>query len=258
MEIPERTSAPEGHVPAPPPTGLWSVEPPMESHLHLMQVLILLDSLGWHWRDRHDYFASGNLTIYYSAEQTRKRDFRGPDFFVVLDTHDRPRRSWTVWEEGGRTPDVIVEVLSASTASVDRGEKKRIYEQILRVTEYLMFDPLSGELEGYRLVGGSYERTAEDPDGRLPSTKLGLLFGVHEGRLRFFTTEGELVPSGIEAASEAEARVDRMEERAQRQAQRADEEAQRAEEEAQRADREAERADRLARLLREAGIDPDE
>lgn len=97
-----------------------------------------------------------NLTVYYSAEQVKHRDFRGPDFFVVRDVDPRPRRSWAVWEEGGRAPDVIVEVLSDSTEQNDRGPKKEIYERILRVPEYYLFDPETEVVEGFRLAGGRY------------------------------------------------------------------------------------------------------
>ena len=94
-------------APTPPPNDLESDEPPMETHLHMMQLLDLLESLSWHWRDRDDYFASGNLTVYFSEDQVKNRDFRGPDFFVVRGVDPRPRKSWMVWAEGGRAPDVV-------------------------------------------------------------------------------------------------------------------------------------------------------
>ncbi len=50
---------------------------------------MLLKCLDWLWRDRTDYFASGNLTIYYSSRQRKSEDFRGPDFFVVLGTEKK-------------------------------------------------------------------------------------------------------------------------------------------------------------------------
>src|SRR4051812_12453137 len=103
--------------------GPLSHEPQMETHVHMMQVVYLLTSLMWWWRDRKDYFASGNLSIYYPAVTTqtgrtvrRKLAFRGPDFFVVLGAKSKPRRnSWVVENEDGQYPDVIVEVLSKST-----------------------------------------------------------------------------------------------------------------------------------------------
>ncbi|MCA2562282.1 Uma2 family endonuclease, partial [Microcystis sp. M40BS1] len=64
-----------------PPTDLWSDEPPLESDLHLQQIIILLSCLELLWQEKNDYYASGNLTIYYNEEQLKKRDFCGPDFF---------------------------------------------------------------------------------------------------------------------------------------------------------------------------------
>lgn len=56
---------------------------PSESNWHRIEMNLLIDSLHYHWRQRNDYFAGGNMFIYFSAEQVRNRDYRGPDFFVV-------------------------------------------------------------------------------------------------------------------------------------------------------------------------------
>ena len=111
-----------------PPSDLLSDEPPLESYLHLQQLLLLLKCLDWYWQERNDYFAAGNLTIYYSDRQRKSEQFRGPDFFVVLGTERKPRQSWMVWEEEGKYPNIIVELLSPSTADTDRGLKKQIYQ----------------------------------------------------------------------------------------------------------------------------------
>jgi Uma2 family endonuclease len=220
---------PVGLEPAPPPTGLFSDEPELESTVHLMQMIVLLTSLRWAWRGRQDYFAAGNLSVYFSTLQARNKDFRGPDFFVVLGTSPRPRDAWVVWEEDGLTPDVIVEILSPSTAENDRGEKRRVYERVLRTPEYVMFEPATGTLEVLRHAEGHYHPVSPDAAGRYPSRQLGLSFGVHEGMLRLFTADGALVPTPEEAATH----------------------------EAARATQEAERAERLAERLRALGQDPD-
>ncbi|AHJ26542.1 Membrane GTPase LepA [Nodularia spumigena CCY9414] len=62
-------------------TRLLSDEPEMESSLHYMQLLLLVTCLEWLWRDRNDFFIGANLTIFFSRQQLRNRDFRGPDFF---------------------------------------------------------------------------------------------------------------------------------------------------------------------------------
>ncbi|MGF1515012.1 MAG: Uma2 family endonuclease [Elainellaceae cyanobacterium] len=219
-----------------PPVDLYSDEPPLETDLHLRQIVLLLTSLEWLWQDRLDFFASGNLTIYFSPKQIKSQDFRGPDFFVVLDTERRTRKSWVVWQEDGKYPNVIVEVLSSSTAKADRGEKKQIYQDTFRTPEYFWFDPDTLEFEGFVLMAGEYESIPRSEGGTLWSRQLGLYLGVHETKLRFFTEAGGLVRTPEEAAREA---------------QQAKEEAQQAKEAAQQ------RADRLAERLRELGVDPD-
>jgi Uma2 family endonuclease len=62
-----------------------------------------------------------------------------------------------------------VEVLSPSTAAEDRGPKRLEYERV-GVREYYLFDPSTGEVEGFRLVSGAY--------AALPSEKAGFASGV--------------------------------------------------------------------------------
>lgn len=185
-----------------PPTDLWSDEPPLESDLHRQQMDLLIDCLEWWWHDRNDFYASGNLTIYFNQDQIKSRDFRGPDFFVVLGTERKPRRSWVVWGEGGKTPNLIVEILSESTADIDRGLKKQIYQDILRIPDYFWFDPETLELAGFHLVDGRYQPLEPNPQGWLWSQQLELYLGIHEEKLRFFTTEGQLLPTPTEVAED--------------------------------------------------------
>ncbi|MEG3436600.1 Uma2 family endonuclease [Pannus brasiliensis CCIBt3594] len=233
-----------------PPTDLWSDEPPLESDLHLQQIIILLTSLELLWRERNDYYASGNLTIYYNEEQLKKRDFLGPDFFVVLDTEKRPRKSWVVWGEGGKYPDVIVEILSISTARVDKTKKKDLYQNVFRTPNYFWFDPESLEFQGFTLQGSQYQAITPDERGYLRSECLGLYLGVFEGKLRYFTETGDLVPTpgefGLQAVLEKERAV-LEKEQALLEKERAISEK----------EREQESKEKLARKLREMGIDPD-
>lgn len=246
-----------------PPGDLWSDEPPMESDLHRRQMEILISSLE-HWLgDRQDFYVSGNLTIYYSPNQLKSEDFRGPDFFAVLATERRDRRSWVVWQEDGKYPNIIIEVLSDSTADVDRGLKKQIYQDIFRTPDYFWFDPKTLELTGFHLVDGQYQELVPTGEGQLSSRQLGLNLGIHEGRLRFFSKDGELVPLVQEVAAQERERADQERERAERERERAEQERERADQERERADQERERAeqeraraDALVQRLRELGIDP--
>jgi Uma2 family endonuclease len=183
-----------------PPGDLLSYEPPMETYLHLQQMILLLKCLEWWWRDRSDFFAAGNLTIYYSPQQRKSEFFRGPDFFVVLGTECKPRQSWVVWQEGGQYPHVIIEILSDSTAETDRGLKKQIYQDIFRTPDYFWFDPNSFEFQGFQLVGGQYQALEANEQGCLWSQQLQLFLGLENGQLRFFTPQGKLVPTAEESA----------------------------------------------------------
>ena len=53
-------------------------------------------------------------------------------------------------------PDVIVEVLSPSTAKIDKTKKFRLYQQH-GVREYWIADPEAGYLEAWTLVDGVYQ-----------------------------------------------------------------------------------------------------
>jgi Uma2 family endonuclease len=210
------------------PSNLCSDEPPLETDLHLRQIILLIQSLESLWRDRQDFYATGNLTIYYSPEQIKARDFRGPDFFVVLNTERKLRKSWVVWAEGGKFPNVIVEILSDSTAKIDRSLKKQLYQDIFHTPEYFWFDPVTLEFQGFTLMQGQYQPVQPNAQGYLWSQQLELYLGIRQAQLRFFTAEGQLVQVPEEIAIQ----------------------------EQQRADQEQQRADRLAEKLRELGIEP--
>jgi Uma2 family endonuclease len=176
-----------------PPGDLWSNEPPLESDLHRKQIDLLIRLLEWLWRDRQDFYVSGNLTIYFSPNQKKSEDFRGPDFFVVLNAERKPRKSWVVWEEDGKYPNVIVELLSSSTAATDKGLKKQIYAETFRTIDYFWFDPQTLEFAGFHFVDGKYQPLEANPQGWLWSQQLELFLGVYNSQLRFFTADNKLV-----------------------------------------------------------------
>lgn len=196
-----------------PPSDLLSDEPPLETDLHRLQMTLLIQCLEWVWRERNDFYASGNITIYYSPRQRKSEKFRGPDFFVVLGTERKTRKSWVVWEEDGKYPNVIVEILSPKTAATDRGLKKQLYQDIFRTPDYFWFDPSSLEFKGFHLLDGEYEELQPNNDGWLWSKQLGLFLGIHSSKLRWFTAQGKLVPTPEEAAQEAESLLVRYRER---------------------------------------------
>ncbi|MEB3884861.1 Uma2 family endonuclease [Lyngbya sp. CCY1209] len=240
--------------PSPPTDLIFDDGEPLESNRHRIAMNVLIRSAQQALLPRPDSFVGGNMFVYYSRHQAMNRDFRGPDFFAVLGVEgDRERQGWVIWEEGGRYPDVIIELLSPSTASVDRGVKKDLYEQTFKTPDYFIFDPFDPDsLAGWRLdLTQGYQPLSPNDRGWLWCETLGLWLGTWEGAidrepmtgtchwLRFYDPEGNLVPLPEEAAQ-----------------QQAERERQRAEQESQRAEQERQRADRLAERLRELGIDP--
>ncbi len=193
---------------------------PLESNWHRIQINLLVDSTRQHWRGRTDFFVGGNMFIYYSMRQVRNKDYKGPDFFVVKNVdgaQDRP--VWIAWEEDNRLPDLIVELLSPSTADEDLGSKKDLYEQRFKTPEYFCYDPDTRALQGWQLEKQRYVPLKPNARGHLPSEELSVWLGLWEGEyqgvqatwLRLYTANGDVVPTSEEAerqraeAAEAEA-----------------------------------------------------
>jgi hypothetical protein len=146
-----------------------------------------------------------------------------------LGTERKTRKSWVVWEEDGKYPNLILEILSPTTANTDREYKKELYQNTFRTPDYFWFDPYTLEFAGFHLVDGEYQPLEENQQGHLWSSQLGLYLGIYQGLLRYFTPTGELVPTPEETA----------------------------EQETKRAEKEAKKSERLAAKLRELNIDPD-
>jgi len=242
---------------------------PLESNWHRIQMNLLIDIVYQKMvqRGRSDFFVGGNMFIYFSFEQAKViaanppegyRHFRGPDFFYVGGVDPKPERNaWVVWREEGRYPDVIIELLSASTSLVDKTTKKKLYERTFHTPEYFWYDPVGDELMGWRINGGRYKAIEANEKGWLRSEELGMWLGrwhgVRVGQealwLRFYDYEGALAPTPAEAERE---RAEAERQRAEAERERAEAERQRAEAERERAEAERQRADaaeaELARL----------
>jgi Uma2 family endonuclease len=185
---------------------------------------------------------------------------KAPDWGYVPEIRvprDQVKRSYTPQLQGD-FPAVVMEFLSDTEGGEYSNKptyppgKWFFYEQVLRVPNYVIFEPESGLLEAYRLNDvGQYKLSPLDTQQRVWIAPLGLALGVWQGTrenrtgfwLRWWNAQGELLPWGNEQVEQER--------------QRAEQERQRAEQERQRAEQERQRADRLAAQLRAAGIDPD-
>jgi Uma2 family endonuclease len=257
MSIPEASkSLPPTFVdwePPPPPDDLiFDDGEPLESNRHRIAMNVLIDSVLQAFQDRDNFFAGGNMFVYYSRQQVMNQDFRGPDFFVVLDVDgSRERQGWVVWEEDGRYPDVIVELMSPSTARTDKTTKKDLYEKTFHTLDYFIYDPFDPtSLQGWHLnAHRQYEPIAPNDRGWLWCDTLGLWLGIWEGSirrepptgtcpwLRFFDRDGNLILLQDEVAVLAQ--------------QQAEQERLHAEEERLRAEQERLRAEQAEQARRE-------
>jgi Uma2 family endonuclease len=206
---------------------------PLESEWHTFQYPLLRELIRQAMTEqgRTDFYVGGDMFVYYSVEQARevseeetkglkKRAFRGPDVFWVggIPDPERNREAWIAWEEGGRLPDVIVELLSPSKAKKDRTEKRDLYARVFGTAEYFLHDPDRRRFEGLRLSGRSYRPIQPDEKGRVWSEQLGVSFGLWQGVIqgrrydwvRLFRPDGTLIPTAEERAEAAEAELARL------------------------------------------------
>jgi Uma2 family endonuclease len=206
-------------------------------------------------------FAATDLNLYYDPKHTNW--YKRPDWYGVVGV-DRLyqktelRLSYVIWQEGV-DPTVVVELLSPSTESEDLGQTSReshqppskwdVYERILRVPYYIVFNRYTDELSVFQNLAGHYEEiTVTESRVWLPELQLGL--GLWQGPYRnaerlwlrwydkndvWILTEQEQTQQAKQQASEAEQRVNQAE---------------------QRADQAEQRAEALAQRLRELGLEP--
>jgi Uma2 family endonuclease len=166
------------------------------------------------WLDqRPDGYVGGNMFVYYSLNQVKNEDYRGPDVFVALNVPKKERKSWVCWEEG-KPPDVVIELLSESTAEKDKTQKKQIYQNWMHVTEYFWYDPFDpADWAGFQLQGGSYVEILPNDQAQLISQVLDLALvrwqgaycGVECTWLRWAYRNGALLPNREELAAQAQA-----------------------------------------------------
>ncbi|MBL8794454.1 MAG: Uma2 family endonuclease [Planctomycetia bacterium] len=231
---------------------------PLESTWHLFNIHLLVDSAAWRFQGRDDYYAGGNQFIYFSKKQARDRDFRGPDFYLVLGTRKEPLRDyWCVWEEDGKYPNLIIELLSPSTADLDRTVKKNVYEKVFRTPNYYCYDPATQTLDGWELIQEVYRPLIPNEQGRLWCPQMNAWLGTWQGIyqdqdavwLRFFDANGQILLIDAEA-SRREAEVARQQvQAAQQQAEAAQQQAEAAQQQAEMERHRAEQAEaELARL----------
>jgi hypothetical protein len=135
-----------------------------------------------------------------------------------------------VWEEGGRYPDLIVELLSPSTMRKDRTIKKDFYARQFRTPEYYLYRMETETLEAFRLAGGEYQPVLPNAAGRFWSEEMGLEIGLWKGRIededahwiRLFDRGGRMITTKDEVAEAEHQRAEEERQRAEAERRRAE------------------------------------
>jgi Uma2 family endonuclease len=220
-------------------------EPGLPDQFHLLQPRLLDETFRPQNYPSDEIFVASDLNLYYDPRHPlwHKR----PDWFAVLGVsrlyEQRDLRlSYVVWQEGVH-PFIVVELLSPGTEKEDLGQTLRdikqppgkweVYERMLRVPYYVVFDRYKYEFRAFKLHGGRYAEIALlDSRFWIPELELGL--GVWRGQyqnveqpwLRWYDGTLNWVLTSTE-------------------------------QESQRAEQERQRAERLIAQLRSLGVEPD-
>ena len=238
-------------------------EPGLPDEFHLWQPRLLDETFCPPTYPLDDRFTASDLNLYYDSRHPQW--YKRPDWFAAvgvprLYAGRELRLSYVVWQEG-ISPLIVVELLSPGTEKEDLGQtlraveqpptKWQVYEQILRIPYYVVFDRHRDQWQVFVLQADRYaELSASSSQVWIPSLELGLGLwqgsyrGIERLWLRWYDGQHQWIPTAAEQSQQAD--------------QRAEQERQRAEQEAQRAAQERQRADRLAAKLRELGIDPEQ
>lgn len=160
-------------------------KPMAETDTHRDDMLDLIGMLrGWYRGQK--VYVTGNILVYY--EEGNPRKVISPDVWVARGVEQRQRDNYLIWREA-KGPEAAIELTSKSTRREDTDKKFVLYEDVLKVQEYFLFDPcghyLDPPLKGYRLVRGKYV-AIKPVDGRLPSKVLDLHLEADGTRLRLW------------------------------------------------------------------------
>ncbi|HHP7243883.1 MAG TPA: Uma2 family endonuclease [Elainellaceae cyanobacterium] len=241
-------------------------EPGVPDEFHIYQPQLLRETFCPPAYPADQIFVASDLNLYYDVRHPHW--YKRPDWFAVVGIdrfyEERDLRlSYVTWQEGV-DPFVVVELLSPGTEADDLGRSLRrvdqppskwqVYEQILRIPYYVVFDRYTDRLRGFMLQADRYmELELDEPRIWMESLELGL--GLWQGRyeginrfwLRWYDKDQNWILTPVEQERQ----------RAEQERQRADQGHRQVEQERQRAEQERQRADRLAERLRQMGIDPD-
>ncbi len=194
-----------------------SQEPGLPDQFHLLQPRLLDETFVPPNYPADQVFVASDLNLYYDVRHSLW--YKRPDWFAVVGVsrlyEERDLRlSYVVWQEGVN-PFVVVELLSPGTEKEDLGQtlreveqpptKWQVYEQILRVPYYVVYDRYTCTLRAFKLDGSRYVPIAlTEARIWMPDIDLGLgvwsgsYQGVEMAWLRWYDGAGNWILTPIE------------------------------------------------------------
>jgi Uma2 family endonuclease len=167
-------------------------EPGLPDEFHLLQPELLRLTFRPPNYPADQVFAASDLNLYYDLSHTQW--YKRPDWFGVLGASrlyegQDLRLSYVTWQERVN-PFVVVELLSPGTEAEDLGRTLReasqppnkwtVYEQILRIPYYVVFNRYTDELQVFGLMMSRYQPLPIEEQGVwLEDAELGL--GLWQG-----------------------------------------------------------------------------
>lgn len=171
------------------------------------QSLILTDSIGSLLQRLHpdgQYCIGQDCGIYWRETNPPEKGAEAPDWFYVPNVPPRLdgkiRRSYVLWREY-ITPTIAVEFASGdgseerdttpllrdAKGEVTKPGKFWVYEQVMRIPFYGIYQVNNGTLEVYHLIEGVYQPMIPNERGHYPiapmQVELGLWRGVYLNNL---------------------------------------------------------------------------
>jgi Uma2 family endonuclease len=206
------------------------------------QSLILTDSLGPVLQRLHpdgQYAIGQDCGIYWRETDPPERGAEAPDWFYVPNVpptlDGQIRRSYVLWREF-IAPLIVLEFASGDgseerdmTPLVSKGQESRrpgkfwVYERIMRIPYYGIYEVNTDRLEVYHFVDGGYRPLETNARGHYPIAPLGVELGLWQGAyqnqqrswLRWWDDQGNLLLTGSEQAEVERRRAEQERQRAE-------------------------------------------
>jgi Uma2 family endonuclease len=203
------------------------------------QSILLTDSIGSILQQIHpdgEYAIGQDCGIYWRETDPPEKGAEAPDWFYVPNVPPKLdgeiRRSYVLWREF-MAPLIALEFASGNgdeerdqtpLSRIRDGNQQKpgkfwVYERIIRIPYYGIYEIKRERLEVYHLINGFYQEMSPNDRNHYPieplGIELGLWYGSYQNQtqlwLRWWNNQGNLLLTGNEQAEQQKQRAERAE-----------------------------------------------